>query len=98
MSVSLDCRCDKARLFPTSFALSVRAAVIRKSYAVLAGLFGILAASCTSGGEGEDHESAELILTGAKIFTSNAQQPWAETVAIKDGRFIYVGDSTGGDW
>ena len=69
--------------------------MIRKSYAVLAGLFGILAASCTSGGDGGDHESAELILTGAKIFTSNAQQPWAETVAIKNGRFIYVGDSTG---
>jgi len=52
----------------------------------------MLAASCSSGG---DQESAELILTGAKIFTSNTQQPWAETVAIRSGRFVYVGDSAG---
>ncbi len=64
-------------------------------YASLVGLLGILAASCTSGGDGGDQERADLILTGAKIFTSNRQQPWAETVAIRNGRFIYVGDSTG---
>jgi predicted amidohydrolase YtcJ len=52
----------------------------------------MLAASCSSGG---DQESAELILTGARIFTSNTQQPWAETVAIRSGRFVYVGDSAG---
>jgi imidazolonepropionase-like amidohydrolase len=40
-------------------------------------------------------ESADLILTNAKIFTSNKQQPWAEAIAIKDGQFIYVGDSAG---
>jgi len=40
-------------------------------------------------------ERADLILTGAKIFTSNNQQPWAEAVAIKDGRFIYVGSEAG---
>ena len=38
---------------------------------------------------------ADLIIAGAKIFTSNTQQPWAEAVAIKDGKFIYVGDSLG---
>jgi len=52
-------------------------------------------ASCVSCGDREHQESADLILTGAKIFTSNKQQPWAEAVAIKNGRFIYVGDSTG---
>ena len=55
----------------------------------------ILMASCVSCGDREHQESADLILTGAKIFTSNKQQPWAEAVAIKNGRFIYVGDSTG---
>jgi len=52
-------------------------------------------ASCVSCGDRGHQESADLILTGAKIFTSNKQQPWAEAVAIKNGRFIYVGDSTG---
>ena len=67
-----------------------------KKYASIVGLLGILAASCTSGGDGGgNQESADLILTGAKFFTSNRQQPWAETVAIRAGRFIYIGDSTG---
>ena len=70
--------------------------MIPKSYAVLAGLLGVLAASCTPDGDGgRDRESADLILTGAKIFTSNREQPRAEAVAIKGGRFIYVGDSAG---
>ena len=66
-----------------------------KKYGSLVGLLGMLTASCMSGGDGANQESADLILTGAKIFTSNKQQPWAEAVAIKNGRFIYVGDSTG---
>ncbi|HIG43047.1 MAG: amidohydrolase family protein [bacterium] len=66
-----------------------------KKAASLVGLLGILIASCTSGGDGGEQEAADLILSGAKIFTSNKQQPWAEAVAIKNGRFIYVGDSAG---
>jgi predicted amidohydrolase YtcJ len=63
--------------------------------ASLVGMLGILIASCTSGEGGGDQQGADLILSGAKIFTSNTQQPWAEAVAVKDGRFIYVGDSAG---
>ena len=66
-----------------------------KKYASLVGLLGFLITSCVSCGGKEHQESADLILTGAKIFTSNKQQPWAEAVAIKNGRFIYVGDTTG---
>ena len=67
----------------------------RKNYASLVGLLGILIASCTSGvGEG-GQESADLILSGAKIFTSNKQRPWAESVAVKNGSFIYLRDSAG---
>jgi len=66
-----------------------------KKYAALVGLSGFLITSCMSCGDRKQQESADLILSGAKIFTSNEQQPWAEAVAIKNGRFIYVGDSTG---
>lgn len=38
---------------------------------------------------------ADLILTGARIFTADTRQPWAEAIAIKDGRFVYVGDDSG---
>ena len=66
-----------------------------KKYASLVGLLGYLTTSCVSC-EGREHqESADLILSGAIIFTSNKQQPWAEAVAIKNGKFIYVGDSAG---
>jgi len=66
-----------------------------KKYVFFVGLLGVLIASCTSGGDGGDQEGADLILSGARIFTSNKQQPWAEAVAVKNGRFIYVGDSAG---
>ncbi|TDI82783.1 MAG: hypothetical protein E2O78_09265 [Caldithrix sp.] len=66
-----------------------------RNYASLMGLLGFLITTCVSCGNSEHQESADLILTGAKIFTSNKQQPWAEAVAIKNGKFIYVGDSTG---
>jgi predicted amidohydrolase YtcJ len=61
----------------------------------LVGLLGMLIASCTPGGDGGSQESADLIISGAKIFTANQQQPWAEAIAIKNGKFIYVGDSAG---
>lgn len=36
-----------------------------------------------------------MILTGARIFTSTAHRPWADSVAIGNGEFIFVGDSAG---
>src|SRR5262249_34469223 len=40
-------------------------------------------------------ERADLVLTHARIYTVNAVQPWAEAVAIKDGRIVYVGGDAG---
>jgi len=64
-------------------------------YASFVGLLGFLIASCTSGEGGGDQQIADLILSGARIFTSNDEQPWAEAVAVKNGSFIYVGDTEG---
>jgi len=36
-------------------------------------------------------QAADTVYTNGKIYTVNGQQPWAEAVAIKDGRFIKVG-------
>jgi len=69
--------------------------MILRTRVSLLSLAAFLIASCTSGGDGENRESADLILDDARIFTSNETQPWAEAVAIKDGRFIYVGDTSG---
>ena len=38
---------------------------------------------------------ADQIIKNAKIFTSDRNNPTASALAIKDGRFIYVGDEAG---
>lgn len=63
----------------------------------------LLTALALSGcGNSEPQESQELplitsattVFTHGNIYTVNPQQPWAESVAIKDGNIIYVGDNT----
>ena len=44
--------------------------------------------SCSS------RETADIIYTNGKIYTVNTTQPWAEAVAIKDGKFLKVGSTT----
>lgn len=39
--------------------------------------------------------SASTILVNGKIYTQNAKQPWAEAVAISNGKLIYVGNNIG---
>lgn len=38
-----------------------------------------------------DAQAADRILTGGRIYTMNPAQPWAEAVAVRDGRLIAVG-------
>lgn len=38
---------------------------------------------------------ADILLSGGRIWTANAGQPWAEAVAIRGSRIVYVGDATG---
>lgn len=54
-----------------------------------------LVASCMQSGDNVDRDGADLVLTGARIYTSSDQQPWVEALAIKDGVFVYVGDADG---
>ncbi|MCG9581905.1 amidohydrolase [Vibrio tubiashii] len=37
--------------------------------------------------------SADKVFTNGKIYTVNSAQPWSESVAINNGKIIYVGDS-----
>ena len=43
--------------------------------------------------ENSHAEVADSVYLNGKIYTVNDRQAWAEAVAIKDGKFIYVGDS-----
>ena len=38
-------------------------------------------------------QQADTVYTGGKIYTVNEEQPWAEAVAVKDGKFIKVGSN-----
>jgi predicted amidohydrolase YtcJ len=38
-------------------------------------------------------EIADAVYTNGKIYTVNEAQPWAEAVAIKDGKFLVVGSN-----
>jgi predicted amidohydrolase YtcJ len=40
---------------------------------------------------------ADQVFINGKIYTVNHSQPWAEAVAIKDGKFVYVGDNAGAE-
>ncbi len=40
---------------------------------------------------------AATILTNARIYTLDPGRPWAEAVAINDGKYLYVGDAAGAD-
>src|SRR3546814_15053184 len=39
----------------------------------------------------QQRASADMILTNARVYTVEARQPWAEAVAIQDGRIVAVG-------
>ncbi|HEV7237982.1 MAG TPA: amidohydrolase family protein [Thermoanaerobaculia bacterium] len=40
-------------------------------------------------------EPADLVVLDARVFTSEQASPWAEAVAARDGRLVYVGTSRG---
>lgn len=39
------------------------------------------------------HLTADLILTGGRIYTANSEQPWAEAIAIAAGQILAVGSA-----
>ncbi|HJX96666.1 MAG TPA: hypothetical protein VJ324_13665, partial [Candidatus Acidoferrum sp.] len=37
-------------------------------------------------------QPADTILLHGKVYTVNSKQPWAQAVAIREGKIVYVGD------
>jgi predicted amidohydrolase YtcJ len=70
--------------------------LIHAPVAVLAVLYSLWPAPAQAQTQADESE-AELILHSGRIYTMNAIAPWAEAVAILDGRFLYVGDSAGAE-
>src|SRR5712691_7676994 len=42
-----------------------------------------------------DEPPADQVLTGGRIWTAEAAQPWADALAIREGRIDYVGSERG---
>ena len=54
-------------------------------------ILGIAFASALACAQQPTGDVADTIYTNGKIYTVNEAQPWAEAVAIKDGKFLVVG-------
>jgi len=59
----------------------------------------LIAAGCTKSGQqggataADETATADVAYINGKIYTVDEAQPWAEAVAIKDGRFLVVGSN-----
>ena len=60
-------------------------------------LFALILCSLISTGCKQSNETliADTIITNAAIYTVDEDNPRAEAVAIKSGKYIYVGDASG---
>jgi len=64
----------------------------RSLFQLLTGLIVLgLFAACTN----ETTPSADTVFLNANIYTVNEEQAWAEALAIRDGKIVFVGDTEG---
>lgn len=57
--------------------------------------FLVLVTLCLALAASGEEKPADLVLTGAAVYTLDAARSWAEAVAVKDGRIVYVGSAAG---
>lgn len=69
--------------------LIIRGVAMRKQFFILL----VFLAACSP----DKLTAVDRVLTNGLIYTVDETQPWAEAVAIKDGEFVYVGNSAGAD-
>lgn len=50
---------------------------------------------CNASNEQAHQLSADLVMSNGKIYTVDENNPWAEAVAVKDGKIVYVGTNKG---
>ncbi len=55
-------------------------------------LLAVLLASC---GAAEPEHAAYLVLENGRVYTVDENRSWAQAVAVRDGRFVYVGSDAG---
>jgi len=67
----------------------------RSCRALVASVFGLLVMTSAFGSDRKSSSSqtADIIITNAKIYTVDSKQPWAEAVAIRGSRIVFVGSA-----
>lgn len=60
---------------------------------LLTAVAGAFLAGCAD----ESLPPADTVLTNGRIYTVDEAMPWAEAVAISDGKYVYVGDAAGAE-
>ena len=71
-----------------------RGSYMRKNNLYILILIVIFIAGCARSQKADQKQFADTVYNNGKIYTVNESQPWAEAVAIKDGKFIAVGSNT----
>ena len=51
--------------------------------------------ACGAPDQPDRDATADRIFTNAKVYTLDAQQPWAEAVAVRGNEIVYVGKNAG---
>jgi len=55
----------------------------------------LLTSACGDDGSRKSDPAADQVYVSGRIYTVNEAMPWAEAVAVRDGRIVYVGDDQG---
>lgn len=50
-----------------------------------------------SSGKAAANEPADFVFTNGKIYTVEDDNPWAEAVAVRGNKIVYVGDTAGAE-
>ncbi len=65
----------------------------RWSISAMAGMVAIVIGVSAGQSTQQSSEPADLLITNAKVYTVNSKQPWAEAVAIRGDRIVFVGEA-----
>jgi predicted amidohydrolase YtcJ len=57
----------------------------------------LVLAGCSQSGDpgAPGAKAADILITNARVYTANSEQPWAQALAIRGSEIVYVGDHAG---
>src|SRR5215471_14022241 len=74
---------------------AVRICAILRPPALRGAACALVAACAAAAPRAGSEATADLVLTGAAVYTVDAARSWAQAVAVRGGRIVYVGGDAG---